>query len=157
MPCACPQLCDVERMNILDAITMARAAGETLKALQDIDHAIDKAELKSKLADAIGNLADVRIALADTRDEIEAKDAEIAKLKAAFAIRVDLIEEKGFKYRRAAEDPKLPAGAPICPRCETVDGRLIFTVRAVGHGFRLICPECERLYAATEWLREPAA
>jgi hypothetical protein len=132
-------------MNIFDAIKMARAAGETLKALQDIDHAIDKAELKSKLADAIGNLADVRIALADMRDDFDVKDAEIAKLKAAFALRSDLVESDGYKYRVSAEKPD-GFGWPMCPRCESVDGRLILTVGTSYRGAGCRCPQCKAEY-----------
>jgi hypothetical protein len=135
-------------VNILDAITMARTTGETLKALQNIDHAVDKAELKSRLADAIGNLADVRIALADTRDELQAKDAEIARLKQAFAYREALIEHGSFKYRRSPRNSELPIGYPSCPRCEEVDGRVIFTVAVPDRGLTTRCPQCHQVYSA---------
>ena len=133
-------------MNIFDAMKMARAAGETLKALQDIDHAIDKAELKSKLADVIGSLADVRSALADARDEIAAKEVEIARLKATFTISADLIEIRQFKYRRSTDDPSRSVGYPICPRCEQVDGRAIFMVASPKPGMIVVCPQCKHEY-----------
>ena len=92
-------------MDIAAAITTARAAFETLKALQDVDHAVDKATLKTRLADVMNNLADVRMALAEAKEEAAARDSEIARLRGAFEARDALIEHHGFKYRRREVGP----------------------------------------------------
>ncbi len=67
--------------NILGSITSAISV---TKELVQIDKAFDEAQWKLKLAELTTALADAKIGLAELRDEIQARDSEIAKLKEAF-------------------------------------------------------------------------
>jgi hypothetical protein len=132
-------------MDLVAALALLRQSLDTLKALRDIDKAFDLATTKSSLADVMSNLADVRMALIDEQERVREKDAEIARLKTDFQARDELVEHFDFKYRRSKSDPSKPLGFPICPRCEAVDGRLIFTVQAIGKE-GAVCPECKQAY-----------
>jgi hypothetical protein len=130
---------------------IATAAG-IAKDLREIDKGLDQAEMKAKLADVISNLADVRFALVDARDEMRARDQEIARLKETFAFKASLVSVRGYKYE-AFEDGG-PKGTPFCPRCEENSGRYYRLVRASYSG-PLSCPDCKTGYAdTTEYIWE---
>lgn len=60
------------------------AIGQALgvvKAIRDIDKQYDGALLKSQMADLYSTLSDVKIALADARDEIHDRDQKIRALE----------------------------------------------------------------------------
>ena len=143
-------------MDIPSAIAATKTAYEALKAIQEAGTALDKAVLKSKLADAISDLADVRMALADASEDSAKKDEEIRRLKDAFQVREEMVERYGFKFKRSPEHPDEPIGYPICLRCETVDGRIIFTVQSPDGGHAM-CPQCKQFYVVRRQDGKPRA
>lgn len=123
--------------GISNAITIARA-------LQSIDRSYDSAVLKGQLAEIMSALADAKMTLSDAREEIAEKDREIKRLRGDFAARDELKEYRGYKYKSDPVAPNGINGTPICPRCETVDGRLIYTVAAHSvRGMGTSCPQCK--------------
>ncbi len=108
-------------MDFAASLALVKQAFDALKQLQDVERSWDQAALKSSLANVMIDLSDVRMSLAEARDDAVEKDREIERLKGDFAARADLIEYFDFKYRRSDANPDRPVGYPICPRCETVD------------------------------------
>jgi uncharacterized protein (DUF983 family) len=75
------------------------------------------------------------------------KDAEIARLRAAFLEKQQLVEHKGFSYRQNLKGD--PQGRPYCPRC-IQDGRLYMTLPVLKMGRPVECPNCKADYQNIE-------
>ncbi|WP_421591105.1 hypothetical protein [Shinella sp. M27] len=130
-------------MDWAGALSAVATAVGVAKDLREIDKGLDQAEMKAKLADVISNLADVRIALVDAREEMRAKDLEIARLKETFAFKATLVDVRGFKFETLPDGT--PKGFPFCPRCEVSAGKLHRLSRPK-FGSDLACPECKTPY-----------
>ncbi len=129
-------------MDIPGAVaTLATAVG-VVKDLREIDSGLDKAEMKARLAEVISSLADVKMALVEVQEDARAKDTEIGRLKASFAIKAETIKFEGFSMLTFEDGT--PRGMPFCPRCETMDGTLIHLVAARGNDCQ--CPQCKAMY-----------
>src|ERR1700722_14711551 len=131
-------------MDFMTIIATTSKSLELVKALKDIDKQIGEAELKAKAAEPFSNLADVKIALVEAKEEAAAKDAEIAKLKNAFQLRSDCVRHNSFLYDKSAEGK--PLGQPYCTRCEQIDGVMIKLTYDTGERGNAICPECKAKY-----------
>ena len=68
-------------MDFMTIIATATKSLEMVKALKDIDKQIGEAELKARAADLLSNLADLKVALVEAKEEAAAKDSEISKLE----------------------------------------------------------------------------
>lgn len=73
-------------MDISSALTVLSQATGIVKGLREIDKGFDLAALKAQMADLYGTLADVKIALSDTREIIHAKDKQIKELADKIAV-----------------------------------------------------------------------
>lgn len=136
-------------MDLVAAFASVNASLDLAKALIGAQQAVDAATYKFQIADLTSNLATVKIALTDVQEEMAAKDRELDRLRAEFAKHGTLVEFGGFRFFADANGQ--PDGFAVCPRCETVDGRLIQIVRKqtqVGHVAN--CPECLRDYDGRE-------
>ncbi|MEW9807029.1 hypothetical protein [Mesorhizobium marinum] len=129
-------------MDWAGALSAVATAVGIAKDLREIDQSLDNAGMKARLADVISNLADVRMALVDARDEAIEKDREIDRLREAFYWRGNLVEVNGFKYE-SFEDGS-PRGSAFCPRCEQNAGRFYRMGFVVGGAHK--CPECKTDY-----------
>jgi hypothetical protein len=101
-------------MNIPEALTIASRTLELTKALRDIDHRIELAELKNKAADIYQSMADLKMALVDAHEELQSKDKEIQRLLKEFAFKGETIERHNMIYEKRDNGP---VGFPFCPRC----------------------------------------
>src|SRR5256885_15872065 len=110
-------------MDIMAAITTATKSLELVKAIKDIDRQIGEAELKGKAAELLSNLADVKIALVEARDEIGVKAKEVERLKSAFQLKEECVRHYNFLYDKNPDGT--PSGQPYCSRCEQIDGVMI--------------------------------
>ena len=128
----------------MTALTTATKSLELVKALRDVDRQIGEAELKAKAAELLSNLADVKVALVQARDDIESREKEMAKLKAAFQLREDCVRHENFLYDKKLDGS--PRGQPYCPRCEQVDGLMIKLTYDEGMRGNAICPQCKTKY-----------
>jgi hypothetical protein len=131
-------------MDIMTALSTATKSLEVVKALRDIDKQIGQAELKARAADLLSNLADLKVALVDARDEIEEKDKEIGRLKATFQLKADAVRSGIFLYDKKADGS--PKGQPYCTRCEQIDGVMIKLGQDAGIRGDFICPQCKTKY-----------
>ncbi|UDL89428.1 hypothetical protein LGH82_30955 [Mesorhizobium sp. PAMC28654] len=128
-------------MDIAGTLSALAAALGVVKDLREIDGQFDKAELRLKIADISGALADARLGVIDAGEVIRAKEQEIARLAALFAYRADrTIRLNGYTYEKA-EDSDRPVGLPFCPVCEQ-KGHLLRLVEPYRPGRPKICPRC---------------
>ena len=128
-------------MDLVGAMSATASALSALKQIKDIDQAFSKAELKAKLADIYGDLAEVRIALVDAQELIRQKDEEIKRLNAAANKPPEVFVYRGFPFKQA--DGKIEAG-PYCPNCHDRSGLAL-----LGRGnitILQVCPRCRGEY-----------
>ena len=116
-----------------------------LGELRSIDKELGQAELKLKVAELTGALADLKMTLIDARDEASEKEAEIARLKKLHhRIEDDTIELYGYRYRKRKDGKQGGAGNPFCDVCLQKDGLLIETATIAGKGIQALqCPNCK--------------
>jgi hypothetical protein len=132
-------------MDLAAGIAAASNALKIAGTLKDIQKQYDAAEWKSKLAELQSALADTKFALVDARDEIAARDAEIARLKDAFREREELIVGDGdYKYRIDSQGHMV--GYPFCPSCETLEGRMV-QLKQDGGIIAAKCPACHAKFS----------
>jgi hypothetical protein len=127
-------------MDFAGAMASAASALTIVKQLNDVDRSLGEGELKAKIASLYVSLADVKMALADAQQEIQAKDHEISELKKRTATAKPMIELNGFQYE--AVDGKA-SGLPFCPNCllENIQIRPVKSLS--GHQ----CPKCKSHYS----------
>ena len=116
---------------------------KAFKLLRDVEKSFDDASFKAKIAEVTSSLADVKFALVDARTEAAEKDAEIARLRKEFALKIEnTVMSRGFRFEKTIEGG--PQGMPFCTRCETVDARLIQIVgTSTKDGYKSVCPQCK--------------
>lgn len=131
-------------MDIPATFSAITAALGFVKELNAIDVQADKAELKLKIAEISGALADAKMGLLDAVEIVREKDKAIAELKAALKFRAEnLINSDGMFYDQ--KDGK-PSGDPYCTVCLETGStiKLVHDVSASGHPFK--CPKCKSYY-----------
>ena len=119
------------------ALTAISQAVNVVKGLNQIDREFDKAELKLKIAELSSALATAQMTLAEAQKEFSEKDGQIGRLEAAFREKQELVEYRGFYYRKASDGT--PLGRPYCPRC-VQEGSLFMMTRTPKAQFA--CPKC---------------
>jgi chromosome segregation ATPase len=127
-------------MDFAGAMASAASALTIVKQLNDVDRSLSEGELKAKIASLYVSLADVKMALADAQQEIQAKDHQIAELKKRATTAKPMIELNGFQYEEV--DGKAN-GLPFCPNCllENIQIRPVTSLT----GFQ--CPKCKSHYS----------
>jgi hypothetical protein len=117
--------------------------------LRSIDKEVSQADLKLKVAELTGSLADIKLTLTQAKTDAAEKDEEIARLKKLQQRVVDeTVELYGYRYRKRKDDKGPVAGNPMCEVCLQKDGLLIETSFVHGTGIQqLQCPNCKAMYA----------
>lgn len=69
-------------MDIMSALASVGQAIKIAKDLREIERDMDSASYKAKAADLYSNLADLKMALTDAKEELHEKDTVIKKLQA---------------------------------------------------------------------------
>jgi len=138
--------------NVIDwalALSTASQAFKFANDLRSIDKEVSQAELKLKVADLTGTLADLKMILTEARDDAAEKDAEIARLKKLQRrLEEETVEQYGYRYRKRKDGKGPVAGNPMCDICLQKDGLLIETAFVHGTGIQqLRCPNCKATYA----------
>ncbi|MGP0042591.1 MAG: hypothetical protein ACLPJW_18110 [Rhodomicrobium sp.] len=65
-------------MDVMTTIAALSKGLEVLKTLKDIDLQFDRATYKAQVAELMSTLAEAKVSLLDTREELREKDSEIA-------------------------------------------------------------------------------
>lgn len=123
-------------MDFAAALAAAAQALGIVKQLREIDHAMNVGDLKAKMADLYGKLANVRMALTDAQEALRVKDAEIAALKKRQIEEKPMIEAHGFQHEEVDGKPK---GLPFCPNC-LLEG---VQIRPAKMNLGYMCPRCK--------------
>lgn len=131
-------------MDIPAALASISTAIEIAKTVSEINKELDTSAYKLQMAELRSALADAKTAVTDIQDNLRERERQIAMLKEAFALKGTLIEQDGFRF--FAGDNGDPKGFAVCPRCETVDGRLIQLVRGIRIPPSSTCPQCKTQY-----------
>jgi hypothetical protein len=130
--------------TIADGIAAVAAALNLAKELVGVNKAFGEAEFKLKIAELTTSLSTAKMALSDAQEELQKKEAENASLRKSFEFRGELIEIKGFKYRKGKE--RQAVGAPFCPRCEQNVGKFYQLTKRHKPGVPFACPNCDAEY-----------
>jgi hypothetical protein len=80
----------------------------------------------------MGTLAEAKITLVGVQDELQSRDARLAELDNALAIRADVTKRYDAYY--AKNDAGEPVGDPYCLRCWEENHRLFHLVRGYRAG-----------------------
>jgi hypothetical protein len=114
-------------VDFATVMTLGTNAVKIAKDLWDADKQYDAATIKLKVAELTGNITDLKTGLAEARDALVEKDAEIGRLKSFLKKREAMVEIQGYPY--SADEAGNPQGAPFCPVCQEKDQlhfRLVF-------------------------------
>lgn len=128
---------------ISTAILSVKTAANIAKVIRQSGVALEKAEVKGKLAELVSALADVQMELAEVQAASLAKDARIAELDAAFEAKDELRRVNDAMY--VVDASGAPQGVALCVRCWEVDHRRRSLVVSQG-GRGRNCPTCETNY-----------
>ena len=101
---------------------------------------MEKAELKLRLADVLGSLADAKVELLDVQDALLEKDKKIAELTSAFEKKDELVR-RGDAYYTKDEHGKA-IGKPYCLRCWESDHKQRQLVHSPKEGRVFFCTAC---------------
>lgn len=92
-----------------------KVATDIAKAIRESDVSIERAELKLRLAEMIGALADAKIEVTDIQQLLIDKTKALAELEEAFQNKDQLIKRYDGYY--ALNDSGQPVGEPYCVSC----------------------------------------
>lgn len=131
-------------MDIMSALTTAGEAIKLVKHIKDLDHSLDKAEMKSAMADLHSNLADMKMALSDAQIELHEAGQQISELKAALVTKAALKEIGDYTY--TCDESGQPKGLPVCTACLADAGKQI-RLSSIDEDIGLAqCPKCNMNY-----------
>lgn len=127
---------------IAAALTSLKTAIDIANVLRSTDTSLEAAEMKLKLADLLGNLADAKMQVVDLQDLIRGQAERIGELNAALEIKGD-VELRGDAYYLKGQSG--PEAGPYCLRCWQQDHKLRRIVRSAV-GVSASCPACGASY-----------
>jgi hypothetical protein len=130
------------------ALSTASQAIKLANDLRFIDKEMSQAELKLKVADLTGALADLKMTLTEAKGDAAEKDSEIVRLKKLqHRVEDETVELYGYKYRKRKDGKAGGAGNPFCDVCLQKNGLLIETANVPGKGIMALqCPNCKATY-----------
>ncbi len=92
-----------------------KVATDIARAIRDSDISIERAELRLKLAEVIGALADAKIEVTDIQELLRSKELELSELKEAFETKDDLVKRYDGYYHKDNQGNAI--GEPYCISC----------------------------------------
>lgn len=120
-----------------------KTAADIAKALKDSDLSIERAEMKLKVAELMGALADVKIAALELQETLHGKEKEISRLGEMLALKEEVVRRFSAYYKKGPSGKAI--GDPYCLRCWESEKKLFHIVRdGKANGHR--CPVCSTLY-----------
>lgn len=127
---------------IAAALSSLKTAIDIANLLRSSDTSLEAAEMKLRLADLLGNLADVKMTVIDLQDLLREQDGRIAELNEALETKGDVVlrGEAYFLEGKTGAD-----AGPYCVRCWQVDHKLRRVVKSA-IGTSANCPACGATY-----------
>jgi hypothetical protein len=126
--------------TITAALSSLKAATEIAKIIKDSGYTLEKAEIKLKIADMLGSLADTKINLAELQDLLLRKDKMIKELE----VRLELKEKLKWESPYYWLDSDGKKEGPFCQQCYDNGGKLIH-LQSLGPG-SWICKTCDKTF-----------
>jgi len=127
--------------DIAGIVATLRGATDIAKALATADSAIEKAELKLRLAEIMTKLALAQTDALEIDLQIIHYHDRIKQLEDALRISATVGKDGDAYYE--LKDGK-PSGSPYCLRCWEIDHKLVHLV--IDSGNKRTCPHCNRSY-----------
>ena len=128
------------------ALSSLKTATEIVKFIRESDVSLEKAELKLKLAELLGSLADTKMELVEVQDALIEKDKKIAELEDSFQ-KKDSLARQGDAYYITDEDGN-PTGIAYCLSCWENEHRTRQLVNSSKDRTMHICTACGHQYAS---------
>jgi hypothetical protein len=123
-------------------LSSLRTATEIAKAVKDLDLTLEKAELKLKMADLLGSLADARIAAAELQELLQEKEKEIERLNEAVRLKGEVVKSGAAYFLKDANGK--PSGDPFCIHCWDAKKELFHLTTNVQDNW--VCPHCRNIF-----------
>jgi len=119
-----------------------KTATDIARFLRDSDFSLESAELKLKLAELLGTLADAKLELIAVQETLAEKDKRLRELEDAFQRKDDLVRQNDAYYVK--DDKGEPIGVPYCLRCWKSDHK---QRQLVQKALRIkVCTSCGHQY-----------
>ena len=134
--------------TVTAVLSNIKLATDIAKALRQSDVAIEKAELKLKLAEMIGALADAKLEVTDIQELLVAKERHISELEEAFQSKDSLVRHGDAFY--AIDGSGLPIGEAFCAHCWQVKHKKYTLHYEARDHFVKICLSCNKKYSARQ-------
>lgn len=134
--------------SISAALAGIKSATEIAKIIKDSGASLEQAEVKLKLAELIGALADAKIEIANIREDMSSKDGQIKELHRKLEINENIVWQKPY-YFIVKNDKK---DGPFCQRCYDSKQQLI---RLQGEEGWWQCLECKSTVTDSDYDSSP--
>ncbi|KPF41550.1 hypothetical protein IP80_21135 [beta proteobacterium AAP65] len=131
---------------ISSVLSSLKTATEITKLIRESDVSLEKAELKMKLAELMGALADAKIEMTAVQETISDRDQRIAELEDSFEKKASVFRHYDAYYIEG--EAGSPLGQPHCLRCWDVDHKLFALHFDHKDRFSKVCPKCSSKYEA---------
>ncbi len=126
------------------ALGSLKTAVEIAKFLREADVSIEKAELKLKLVELLGTLAQAKIELAAVQEELSAKDKRITEIEEAFESKDTMVRHYDAYY--VVDGNGNAIGTPFCLRCWENDHKKRQLVHDAKERRMQVCTTCGHRY-----------
>lgn len=108
--------------SITAALSSIKTASDIARIIKDSGASLEAAETKMKLAELISALADSKIEIANIKEILLTKDAEIQALKDQLEMKNKVVWEEPYYFLITDTDKK---DGPYCQKCYDTDKKLI--------------------------------
>lgn len=136
--------------SITAALSAIKSAADIAELIKKSSSSLEEAEIKLKLAELIGNLADSKMEIANVKISMMEKEDEIRQLKEKNRIEYEI--EWCDPYYFIVKENENKEG-PYCQRCYDANKQLIRLQSPHKDGF-WECKQCEKTYLDKKWVEE---
>lgn len=141
----------MEMTAVTAAMAGIRNAIEIARVIKESKDSLKEAEVNSKIADLVSELAETKLQIVSIREIISEKDAEILELRNQIEIKKNLVWERPYYYIVLDNGEK---DGPYCQKCQDGDGKLIRLQSSRREGFWK-CSVCTNQFLDKNY-REPS-
>ncbi len=130
--------------TIAAALNSLKNATDIAKFLRESNLSLERAELKFKLAELVGALADAKLELIEVQETVSEKDKRIAEIEEAFQGKDELLRRYDAYYK--IDEAGNPFGVAYCLRCWENDHKKRQLVHEAKDRFTRVCTACGHRY-----------
>jgi hypothetical protein len=136
-------------MTIGTVITSIKTASDIAKLIKDSGTTLEKAEIKLKIADLIGNLADARIEMASIQELLLEKDTLIKELNDKLNLKNKMVWESPYYFIENGDQKD----GPYCQNCFDSAQQLIRLQKDKFTEGLWACTNCSESYKDSNYVR----